>query len=372
MKWMFWAAVITIVYAYLGYAAWLWLRCFWHQEPVRSSAHTPFISIVMVVQNESSVIKRKLQNLLSLSYPAQLYEVVVVSDGSQDGTDTIISQFTDAGIRLLVKTESEGKAAGINDAVRIAKGDIIVFTDARQQIEPTAVRVLVEDFADPTIGCSSGELMLGDPVHGETHSSMGLYWKLEKKLRELESRGGSAVGVTGALYAARRNLLVPIPRGTILDDVLIPMQVVQQGFRVVFNSKACAWDVADQGLKREFARKVRTLSGNYQLLQLAPWLLTSANPIRFAFISHKLLRLAVPFALIAVLAASLVVQGPVYRIALYIQWAVYGLAAISTTRLARGLLARLADAAFTFVVLNTAAAVAFAKFISGRKVAWSR
>jgi len=373
MKWMFWTSAVAIAYTYLGYPGWLWLRCRWRPKPVRSAAYTPFVSIVMVVRNESAAIERKLRNLLNLSYPAQLCEIVVVSDGSSDGTGEIISGYADqVRIRLLTKPKSQGKTAGINDAVQVAKGEIVIFTDARQRIEPDAVRLLVEDFADSTIGCSSGELMLGDPEGDETQSRMGLYWKLEKKVREMESRCGSVVGATGAFYAVRRDLLVPILCGTILDDVFVPMNVVRQGHRVVFNSKARAWDLADQGLEREFSRKVRTLSGNYQLLQLAPWLLSRRNPILFRFASHKLMRLAVPFALVAMLVASLFLRGPIYRIALGGQLTLYALAAVSMTRMASGLLARVADAAFTFVVLNTAAGVACAKFVTGRKVAWGR
>jgi hypothetical protein len=165
---------------------------------------------------------------------------------------------------------------------------------------------------------------------------------------------------------------VPLPPETILDDLYLPMQVARQGARVVFDARARAWDNADLGTEKEFARKVRTLSGNYQLLQLAPWLLTSANPIRFEFVSHKLLRLVVPFALAGILVASLVLREPVYRFALALQVAFYGLSFLATAQLKRGPVARMADAAFTFVVLNTAAVVAFANFVSGRKAAWIR
>src|SRR5208337_611205 len=155
------------------------------------------------------------------------------------------------------------------------------FTDARQKIESCALRRLMENFADAEVGCVSGELMLGNPETGEAGEGMGLYWRVEKKIRELESASGSVVGATGALYAVRRELLVNLPEGTILDDVYIPMQVTRQGKRVVFEPRARAWDSVNLGAEREFARKVRTLSGNYQLLQLAPWLLSGSNPIRF-------------------------------------------------------------------------------------------
>jgi len=150
------------------------------------------------------------------------------------------------------------------------------------------------------------------------------------------------------------------------------MQVSRQGKRVVFDPAACAWDAADLGAGREFARKVRTLYGNYQLLQLAPWLLSHDNPIRFEFISHKLLRLVTPFALVVAFAASAFLSGPVYRISLFLQIAFYGMSLLAMLQLKRGLLARPANAALTFVILNTAAVVAFANFITGRKAIWIR
>src|SRR5207245_5610917 len=139
--------------------------------------------------------------------------------------------------------------------------------------------------------------------------------RIARRLGELEAAAGSVVGATGAIYAVRRSLLVAVPPETILDDVYIPMHVVRQGARVVFDERARAWDLPDLGTGREFARKVRTLTGNYQLLQLAPWLLGNANPVRFEFVSHKLLRLIVPFAIAAALVSSLLAGEPIYRTA---------------------------------------------------------
>jgi poly-beta-1,6-N-acetyl-D-glucosamine synthase len=164
-----------------------------------------------------------------------------------------------------------------------------------------------------------------------------------------------------------------VPDETILDDVYIPMHVVRRGARVIFEPRARAWDSPNQGTAWEFTRKVRTLSGNYQLLQLAPWLLTSANPLRFQFVSHKLLRLVVPFALLATLLASFLTPGMFYRGAVIMQLAFYTLSFMGLAHfLRRGPLARLADTACSFVLLNTAAAVAFANFAAGRKAAWGR
>ncbi len=373
MRWIFWTAAAVVGYTYFGYAAWLWVRGRWRSRPVRSSPCWPSISIVMVVRNEASVLPRKLKNLLQLNYPPDLTEILVVSDGSTDGTDRVLSSAAATSpLRVLLNSESRGKAAGLNDAIRAARGKVVVFTDARQQIEVDAVKLLMENFADPDVGCASGELMLGDPDSGEPAKGMGLYWKFEKRIREMESSSGSVIGATGALYAVRGDLLVAVPEETILDDVYLPMHVLKKGARVVFDPRARAWDVPSLGRQREFSRKVRTLNGNYQLLLLAPWLLKSTNPERFGFVSHKLLRLAVPFALGAALVAALLTSGTFYRVALVLQLAFYGLSTLALLGTKCGPLARAADAAFTFVLLNTAAVVAFAHFVTGRKVVWLR
>ena len=379
MKYIFWLAAALVGYSYFGYPAWLWLRSRWSPRPVRrglaEGSATPAVSAVMVVRNEEAVIARKLENLLTLDYPQAKLDVVVVSDGSSDHTPAILAGYAhDSRVRIVTKPASQGKAAGLNDAIKLATGEVLLFTDARQQIEPGALRLLIENFADPEVGAVSGELMLGDPAGGETGKGMGLYWRVEKQIRELESAAGSVVGATGAIYCARRRLLdaSPLPEGTILDDVLLPMQIVRQGSRVIFDSRARAWDSPDLGEGREFSRKVRTLSGNYQLLQLAPWLLSSQNAIRFEFVSHKLSRLAVPFALLALLIASMFLPQPLYRSALGAQLAFYVLGMAALAGIKVGPLSRLADPARTFVILNSAALVAFINFVTGRKAVWVR
>ena len=391
IKYIFWLAAALVGYSYLGYPAWLWLRSRWSPRPVRrssgqssrqsssQSSAVPAVTAVMVVRNEEAVIARKLDNLLTLDYPHTKLDLVVVSDGSSDRTPAILADYArDAQVRTrlrtLIKPASEGKAAGLNDAIKLATGEVLLFTDARQQIESSALRLLIENFADPDVGAASGELMLGDPASGETGKGMGLYWRIEKKIRELESASGSVVGATGAIYCARRTLLDGslLPESTILDDVLLPMQIVRKGSRVIFDARARAWDSPDLGEGREFSRKVRTLSGNYQLLQLAPWLLSSQNAIRFEFVTHKLSRLAVPFALLALLIASIFLPQPFYRAALGVQLAFYALSLAALAGVKIGPLSRIADPARTFVVLNSAAMVAFINFVTGRKAIWVR
>jgi len=370
---MFWASAVLIAYTYFGYPTWLWLRSRWRSRPLASAPFTPFISVVMVVRNEEQFLRRKLQNLLELDYPAELMQILVVSDGSTDGTEAILREYEQDGrVTVLLNQLARGKASGLNDAFGFTQGEVVVLTDVRQLLEPNSVRLLMENFADPAAGCVSGELMLGAPGSVEIRKGAGLYWGFEKSIRRLEGISGSVVGATGALYAVRGNLLVPLPAETILDDVYLPMQVVRQGARVRFDSRVRAWDDGRYPLSREFERKVRTLSGNYQLLQLAPWLLTSQNPIRFEFVSHKLLRLLMPLALAVTLVGSALLSGNLYRTALVLQLAFYGLSLLALLQWTRGPIARLADASLTFVVLNTAALVAFAKAVTGRKAAWGR
>jgi biofilm PGA synthesis N-glycosyltransferase PgaC len=373
MRWVFWIAVGLVTHAYAGYPLWLWLRSHWARHPVHRGPEELSVTAVMVVRNEEGVLARKLENLLSLDYPQDRFDIVVVSDGSTDGTAAIIAEFEQCPrVRALIKQEAQGKAAGLNDAMQLVTGRLVLFTDARQQIERGALRFLVENFADAEVGAASGELMLGDPATGEARTGTGAYWYIEKKVRQLESASGSVVGATGAIYCARRNLFEALPAATILDDVLIPMMIVSRGARVILDSRARAWDSPDLGQKREFMRKVRTLSGNYQLLQLAPWLLSAKNPIRFEFVSHKLLRLAVPFALLALLAASFFLPQSFYRAALITQITFYGLSLAAVTKLRIGPLSRPANAARTFLILNSAAVVAFVNFVTGRKVTWIR
>jgi biofilm PGA synthesis N-glycosyltransferase PgaC len=372
MKWIFWLSVVFIFYTYAGYLGWLWLRSKLRPWPVRRGPMEPSVSIVMAVHNEEQVLERKLRNLFELDYPAERCQIVVVSDGSIDRTEEILRQHSGNSQLFTVMNQlSRGKAVALNNGIEVAHGEIVVFTDARQVTEVGALRLLVTNFADPDVGCVSGELMLGDGT-GESVRGMGLYWRIEKQVRELESASSSVVGATGALYAVRRELVTTIPEGTILDDVYLPMQVARQGKRVVFDSRARAWDDPDLGAQREFARKVRTLSGNYQLLQLAPWLMSADNPIRFEFVSHKLLRLAVPVALLTALVSCAFIGETFYRVCLVLQVLFYVSSLLTMQNAKLGVVTRVSDAALTFVLLNVAAVVAFANFVMGKKVAWTR
>jgi poly-beta-1,6-N-acetyl-D-glucosamine synthase len=371
MNWLFRVSAAFILFTYFGYPAWLWACARWKPRPVRRAPVSPFVSIVMAVHNEEQRLPAKLANLAALDYPEDLIETIIVSDGSTDGSNEILRAWDGPRRRAMILRRNEGKAAALNRAVRAARGNVLVFTDARQRIAPDALRLLVENFADTETGCVSGELILESTDRGAGSGGLGLYWQIEKAVRRWESDSGSVVGVTGALYAARRELVPLLPPGTILDDVFIPLEAARRGKRILFDGRALSYDrLADDG--HEFRRKVRTLAGNYELLRLAPWLLTTNNGIRFRFVCHKLLRLVVPFALLGIVISSIFLAEPFYRVVLAGAVLLCLAAILNALHLRAGLISRLGSVCSAFLMLNAAAALAFLYFITGRRAAWTR
>lgn len=371
MRWAFWWSLSLIIFVYLGYPFLLYCRSRFRPRPVMKSPFFPKVTVVMAVHNEENNIARKLRNLTELDYPAHLLSCVVVSDGSTDNTDAILSAWKHPQFQCRLLSKHQGKANALNAGMEIAQGEIVCFTDARQRIATDSLKKLTANFADPSVGCVSGELILGSADEKQMEG-IQMYWSLEKKIRHWESNTNSVVGATGALYAARRSLVEPIPAGTILDDVLIPLAITRLGYRVAFEPGAFVWDELHPTPKQELRRKIRTLTGNYQLTRQQPWLLTRDNPIFFEFISHKILRLLVPFMLMVLLLSSMVLSGNFYRLAAIGQLTFYASSALAFVRFKVRPLGRLPEAAFAFLLLNAAAFMALVYVMTGRKKVWVR
>jgi len=368
MKLLFWFSLALVAYAYFGYAIWLWLQARLWRRPVCKRPIFPDVTIIIAAHNEETNLPAKLENLRRLEYPRDRLQIVVVSDGSTDRTATILREQA-VTILPIILDQPNGKAFALNQAVMHATGEILVFLDVRQIVEPKAVAELVSCFADSKVGAVSGELVLQAGGNGRSPQGLDIYWKIEKAVRKLESASGSMVGVTGAIYAIRRELYVAIPSGTILDDVFVPVNVVRMGKRVIFQPSAIAYDQLFVQKGKEFSRKIRTLTGNYQLLKIAPWLLSPTNPLFFRFISHKLLRLLVPLLLVLMLVGSAASIGAFYRDVFWCQIAFYLLAAVGGLSQSARKFKPIAIAN-TFVMLNVAAALAFYNFIAGLKRIW--
>jgi cellulose synthase/poly-beta-1,6-N-acetylglucosamine synthase-like glycosyltransferase len=367
MNLVFWPCLALVVYTYIGYPVWLWLLVRWRERPILRRPIEPSVSIIIAARNEEANIPAKLKTIQLLSYPQDQLQIVIASDGSTDRTVSILREHP--SVVPVILDQPKGKACALNAAVKFATNEILVFLDARQNVERDAVSELVSCFADPDVGAVSGELLLEAATEASSADALGIYWRIEKAVRKLESATGSVAGVTGAIYAIRRELYTEIPPGTILDDLFIPMNVVRMGKRVVFQPTAIARDRIFNEKGKEFSRKVRTLTGNYQLLRLAPWLLSPSNPLLFRFISHKLLRLLVPVLLVLMLIASAIAAGPFYRAVFWTQVLFYVSATIGTLSPATKRFKPIGIAS-TFVMLNTAAALAFYNFAAGRKKVW--
>ena len=304
MSLLFWLCAVLVVFAYAGYPALMFLYSQVRPKPIAKSPWLPTVTVVMSIYNGEALAAAKLVNLLELDYPSELLDIVVMCDGCTDGTADACRLSGGQRVTVLESSERRGKARGLDDAVAAATGEILLMTDVRQRIELPALRELVDNFSDGSVGAVSGELRF-EKAEGDFSGSVDAYWQYEKAIRLAESKSGSVVGVTGAFYAMRRSLYEPLPEGTVLDDVLIPMRIVKNGFRVVMDSYAVAWDQPSRSEGQERLRKIRTLAGNYQLIALAPWLVSPlANPLWFRFVSHKLLRLAAPWLILLILLTT--------------------------------------------------------------------
>ena len=332
---LFWTSVLVAAYIYVGYPALLAVWARFASRPVRkrpagTSGVWPAVSIVVAARNEAARLPARVRNLLEQDYPGEM-EIIIVSGGSTDATAEALAQFGDH-VRLLEIAET-GKPRALNTGVAAARGEIVVFADARQRFAPDAVRQLVSNFDDPSIGGVTGELILvPDRMDASAiGDGVGLYWNYEKWLRRRESRIASTLGTTGAIYALRRSLWRPLPPETLLDDVLAPMRAVLDGYRVVFDDTAKAFDRAERDSDIEARRKTRTLAGNYQILALEPRLAVPVlNPVWVQYVSHKLGRLIVPWCLVGALISSvfLAPTSLFYAIACALQLGFYGLAVI--------------------------------------------
>ena len=314
METLFWISVAFVGYVYLGYPAllgvWAALTRRFGRERGRPTLHVrggrdaqwPGVTVVIAARNEAGRLPARIENLLASEYPSDRLQIIVASDGSTDGTAAALAPY--AGRVELLMLPASGKAGALNAAVARAAHAIVVFADARQRFAPDAIGRLVRHFRDESIGAVSGELMI-DASTSTIGDGVGAYWRYEKWLRRREAIVGSTLGVTGAIYAMRRDLWRPLPPDTLLDDVLAPLRVVLEGYQVTFDSHAHAFDEAPKDAEQELRRKMRTLTGNFQLLAQEPRLLVpGVNPVWLQFMSHKIGRLFVPYALMAIFASS--------------------------------------------------------------------
>lgn len=349
------------LYILFGYPMMLASVKFKQAPPVRKDLdYQTSVTLIMAVYNGAAHVRSKIETIRALHYPKNLLQILVVSDGSTDETDTIVKEYADRGVELLVVSRG-GKAAALNAALLRASGELLFFTDVRQPLDPMALRHLAANFADPTVGAVTGEMRLMKGEAGE-QADMDLYWRYELWARHLQSAIDSIFNTTGCVYAMRRGLAKPLPPDTLSDDAALPLLAFFSGYRVIFDPEAIAWDYpAVAGT--EFRRRFRNLAGLWQTFARYPRLFSSKNRMRFHFLSHKFGRLALPWAIVGVIVATLFLPASPVRTTLIAGEALFFLLALLDRFIPKGFpLKKISSPARTFTAMNVASLAGLAVF----------
>jgi cellulose synthase/poly-beta-1,6-N-acetylglucosamine synthase-like glycosyltransferase len=389
---LFWCAALLLLHTYFFYPLMLMLMDAVNQalgnlryiqsgderRKPRAADVAPPVSLIVAAYNEESCIQEKLQNSLALDYPKDRFEIVIGSDGSSDRTNEIVESCQDGRVRLSA-AERAGKTSVLNRCVPNANGEIVILSDANTMIDAAAVKKLVRHFRDPEVGAVCGKLKLYNPERRDYEESA--YWTYESLIKFYEGKRGAVMGANGGLYAIRRALFAPLPVGTIVDDFVIPLRILEQGYKVLYDPEAVAYEETTEDYGREFGRRARIAAGNFQSLRLLPGLLSPLGGFRaFAFWSHKLLRWCAPALMgLALVTNAFLLSRRVYGLPLYwgtlaAQVCFYGLALAGASGVnVPGTLKRASSMAYYFVTMNLAIAVGFWRFARGtQQAAWNR
>jgi glycosyltransferase involved in cell wall biosynthesis len=370
---LFWLSAGLIGYTYAGFPALVLARGRLRPRPHREEPVTPTVSIVIAARNEEASIGGKLDNLAALDYPADRLEVLIASDGSEDGTNELVAARAHDRLRLLALPRG-GKAATLNAAVAQARGEVLVFSDANSMFAPDALRRLVAPFADPEVGGVAGDQRyLADGGEAAVAGGERSYWSLDRAIKLAESRGGHVISATGAIYAVRRSLFREVPASS-TDDFATSTGVIAQGHRLVFAPDAVAYEPVGASAEVEFSRKVRVMTRGLNGVIIRRELL---DPRRHGFyalqlLSHKVLRrlMAIPLIVLAASATALWRRSPFYAAAAAAQVSVYGVGVLGLLAgrrpRARG---KLVAAPTFFVLVNAASLQALLNVVRRRDIA---
>ena len=366
---VFWVAVGLVVYTYAGYPVVLVALRSFIRRPVDRRPIEPFLSVLVPAYNEAHVIAEKIRNVLAIDYPADRYELVVACDGPSDGTSEIVRSMADGHrVRAFTFERNRGKLHVLNDVMPQLRGEIVAFSDASSMLERRALRALVASFADPKVGAVSGVYRVQKQDAAHLGRQEDFYWQYETFLKKQEAALGSILGCHGSLYAIRRELY-PFPRpDTINDDYVIPLRIVQKGYRVAYEPAAVAHEEAHE--MGGFGRRVRIMAGNVeQLREIVPLVWPPRPMLLFFFLSHKVARLIVPAALIvAALTNLMLLSEPLYRYLGALQLVFYALVGLGAVWQLRPKALRLP---YYFCMINAAVLVGAYHVMRGRQtVRW--
>lgn len=360
--------VAILVYAYFGYPLLLAMICKFIKYRVDKRDITPFVTLIVAAYNERAVIGQKIENILSLDYSKDKLEVIIISDASTDNTDSIVNEYKDRGIKLHRMTKRGGKIVGHQAVISKVQGEIIVFSDATGMYKPDAIKKLVANFNDQKIVCVGGILRYVNQKKSTLGKGEGLYWRYEVFLRKLESKLGKLPTVSGSIYAVRKDWYIDFP-GDLADDLIIPLNALKKGYKVVYEPEAICFEETISDKKQELAKRARIANQNSRGLLYMKDIL---NPFKYGLtaiivFSHKLLRLIAPILLILMFSTSLLIMNRslVFKILFWLQIGFYFAALAGYILVLLGKKNKSLTVPYYFCTTNYGVFLGILRFISG-------
>jgi len=371
---VFWLSVLGLFYTYIGYPILLALIDLWRAKPVRQSEYTPTVTVIIAAYNEERDLAAKIENTLALDYPKSHLEIMVTSDCSQDRTDEIAKSFASQDVRLHRQAQRLGKTAAQNAAVEKANGEILLFSDATTHYEPDVLKVMMPSFADPEVGCVTGNVVYREHANSSIGQGTRSYWNYEFFLKKHESSICSLIGVCGCMYAVRKSAYVPLYHEA-CSDFLIATMMVKQGFRAIYEPRAVCMEEPNKEANKELAVRVRITTQTISDLWRNRSML---NPIWHGFysielLSHKVMRYLVPFFLLLILISSglLAINSRLFVVLLVGQLIFYFVALLSFLAERAGIKTYWFAFPQYFLITNFASLFALMKLMRGeRYVRW--
>jgi poly-beta-1,6-N-acetyl-D-glucosamine synthase len=382
MEILFWVCLLTVFYAYFGYGLVLFAiikikRLFLPIRTIINNEYKPFVSFIVPCYNESEVLEDKILNTLQLDYPKDKIEFIFITDGSDDGSETIVKQYSQ--LTSLHQIERRGKSAAENRSVNYAKGEIIIFSDANTSLQPDAVNQLIKHYADPFIGGVSGEKRIQQSgVENAAGAGEGFYWKYESKLKKWDAELYTVVGAAGELFSFRKNLYIKMDEDTILDDFMLSLRIASRGYRIQYEPAAMATETASVNSKEELKRKIRICAGGWQAMNRLSFLLNPFNDplLAFQYISHRVLRWTLaPLFMIVLFAITipLSLNNSFYNSLLFLQSGFYAAAIAGMIMEKKQIRLKAFFIPYYFCMMNYAAIAGFFRYLgAGQTAVWER
>jgi cellulose synthase/poly-beta-1,6-N-acetylglucosamine synthase-like glycosyltransferase len=389
MKIIFWVLLLIVFYAYLGYGIVLYVlvkikRIFSAGKNVVNEHYEPEVTLFVAAYNEKDYVDAKVMNSFGMEYPVEKLKQVWLTDGSNDGTPDLLRKYANQGVDVYHEDARGGKIGAMNRGIQFVKSPIVVFSDGNTMLGKESVRRIVQLFADPKVGCVSGEKRIYNKDKDAAAGTEGIYWKYESKLKKWDAELYSVVGAAGELFAIRTELFEKVEKDTLLDDFIISLRVAMKGYTIQYDPEAYAIETSSADVKEELKRKIRIAAGGIQsIIRLSPLLnIFKYGVLSFQYISHRVLRWTIaPLALPVLFILNLIIAinigfdklSDLFTILFYLQIAFYLFAIIGWYLENKAIRVKILFVPYYFLVMNVAVWLGMKRYFKGsQSVNWER